>query len=447
MSHHIESGDIDFETDNHHLDYDTSISESYEIIDLPATPGFTRTDPIKNKHSFDTTMDELDDNNNIQSTISTISMTESMKERLRVTVDDFDKIVCIGKGGFAKVFQVRKNNGIDVGTYYAMKVVKKLTALKTPNDIIHQKTERQVLESARHPFLIEMKYAFQTVDRLYMVLEFAQGGELYNLLERHHTLSEKWAAFYLSEITVGLGFLHGLGVIYRDLKPENVLIDAKGHVKLADFGLAKYIKRENNKFGTTNTFCGTVEYMAPEIVTGNGHSKEVDWWTLGTLMYDMLEGRPPFQSPDSNREETMRSIRVGKLVLNKDLSKEARDIIVGLLQRNYKNRLGFGDSCDGGDVEAVLRHPYFVYYGLDDRDKIEALNVPFIPFTPEIEDFSDAPYVESCFKKLTLAGSPPDTIPDFYDETFSGFSYPNNFIQQEETCELGSSPLVTLTCR
>ena len=90
---------------------------------------------------------------------------------------------------------------------------------------------------------------------------------------------------------------------------------------------------------------------------------------------------------------------------------------------------------------------YFVYYGLDDRDKIEALNVPFIPFTPEIEDFSDAPYVESCFKKRTLAGSPPDTIPDFYDETFSGFSYPNNFIQQEETCELGSSPLVTLTCR
>jgi len=422
MSYYIETDDI--------LEYNNVSDDDYEIIDLPASTGSIRTDPIVNSPKL-TIAQSMDTNNNY--------LPEPYK--IKVSEADFDKVVCIGKGGFAKVFQVRKNSGKDIGTYYAMKVVKKLTALKTPKDTTHQKTERHVLESARHPFLIEMKYAFQTNDRLYMVLEFAQGGELYNLLERHHTLSEQWAAFYLSEITVGLSYLHGIGVIYRDLKPENVLIGAKGHVKLTDFGLAKLIEKDKNgDFGTTNTFCGTIEYMAPEIIVGKGHSKEVDWWTLGTLMYDMLEGRPPFQA--ENREETMKSIRQGKLVLNKDLSKEARNLIIGLLQRDYKKRLGFGKNDD-----EVLKHDFFSYYDLDDRNQIEALNLPFIPFIPDVVNISDAPYVENEFKGMTLAGSPADTIPDPYRETFSGFSYPNNFIQQEETCELGSSPLVTLTCR
>merc|ERR1712050_102574 len=144
---------------------DTNYSESYEIVDLP-----TSTDPI---------VTNLDINNNIN--IPGIKVDES----------DFDKLLCIGKGGFAKVFQVRKNSGKDIGTYYAMKVVKKRTVLKTQKDTIHQKTERHVLESARHPFLIEMKYAFQTNDRLYMILEFAPGGELYNLLEQNHVFTEQ----------------------------------------------------------------------------------------------------------------------------------------------------------------------------------------------------------------------------------------------------------------
>ena len=190
--------------------FDTDISESYEIIDLPASNDSIRPDPIVNKKTHHI-MSALDENNN-----------NLIQTGPKVTIDDFDKIICIGKGGFAKVFQVRKNKGSDVGTYYAMKVVKKLTALKTAKDTVHQKTERHVLESARHPFLIEMKYAFQTDDRLYMVLEFAQGGELYNLLETYHVFSEKWAAFYLAEISVGLGYLHSIGIIYRDLKPENV---------------------------------------------------------------------------------------------------------------------------------------------------------------------------------------------------------------------------------
>ena len=228
-----------------------------------------------------------------------------------------------------------------------------------------------------------------------------------------------------------------------------VLIDTKGHVKLTDFGLAKLIERDNNNdFGRTNTFCGTVEYMAPEIIIGKGHSKEVDWWTLGTLMYDMLEGRPPFQANDSRnqREDTLRAIRQAKLVLNRDLSYEARSLIISLLQRDEKKRLGYGKN----DVNDIISHSFFAFYGLDDKDRIESLDLPYIPFIPEIINTADAPYVENQFKGMTLAGSPPDTIPDPHRETFLGFSYPKNstsLIQQEESCELGSSPLVTLTCR
>lgn len=143
------------------------------------------------------------------------------------------------------------------------------------------------MEAVKHPFIVDLIYAFQTDGKLYLILEYLSGGELFVHLEREGIFMEDSASFYLAEIVLALEHLHRQGIIYRDLKPENVLLDAQGHVKLTDFGLCKEAVAEG---GTTNTFCGTIEYMAPEILTRKGHGKAVDWWSLGALMYDMLTG-------------------------------------------------------------------------------------------------------------------------------------------------------------
>ena len=204
----------------------------------------------------------------------------------KVGNQDFMILSTLGKGGFGKVLLVQKKSGKDAGVKYAMKVVKKVSILKSEKDTTHQLAERNILEQVKHNFIVDMKYAYQTEGTLYLILEFAQGGELFNLLERQHTFNDHWASFYLAvsikiwniktilylwilqEITLALGHLHSVGVIYRDLKPENVLLSGKGHVKLADFGLCKENIFENDM---SSTFCGTVEYMAPEVIKNRGH--------------------------------------------------------------------------------------------------------------------------------------------------------------------------------
>ena len=163
--------------------------------------------------------------------------------------------------------------------------------MRSKKGTIHTKSERSILEAINHPSIVSLHYAFQTDHKLYLILEYLSGGELFTLLERKGVFLEDAASFYLGEITLALGHLHTNGIIYRDLKPENIILNSKGHVVLTDFGLSK-----ESLYGdaTTHTFCGTVEYMAPEILQKKGHCKSVDWWSLGTLAYDMLTGVPPF---------------------------------------------------------------------------------------------------------------------------------------------------------
>lgn len=176
--------------------------------------------------------------------------------------------------------------------YYAMKVLKKANLLER-NQIDHTKTEREVLQNVSSPFLMKMHYAFQTEDKLYMVMDFLNGGELFYHLRRELHFDEDRIRFYAAEIILGLEALHQNGIIYRDLKPENILLDEEGHIRLTDFGLSKQgIFKQNED--QTFTICGTPEYLAPEIIMGEGHGKAVDWWSLGTLIYEMLVGRPPF---------------------------------------------------------------------------------------------------------------------------------------------------------
>lgn len=346
-----------------------------------------------------------------------INVAELMgKQHKKVSRQDFDIIRVLGKGGFGKVMQVKKRCGKDKDKIYAMKVVNKVFILKSEKDTVHTKAERNILEVVRHPFIIEMKYAFQTDGKLYMILEFAQGGELFNLLEREHVFDDKWASFYLAEIALALGHLHKHGVIYRDLKPENVLLDHQGHVKLTDFGLCK-----QNVFQTSDlaqTFCGTVEYMAPEVIKGRGHGKEVDWWSLGTLMYDMMNGQPPFQG--NTRDDTIKLVTHGRLQLCAYLSHHAKDLIIKLLKRDRCRRLGYGPR----DYEDIMNH-YFFRHLSDGNGKFERLlNRQLVPpYDPKVRDDEDVQHFDPQFLILPIPSSPDVCPSSMHKNVFDGFSY------------------------
>jgi serine/threonine protein kinase len=164
--------------------------------------------------------------------------------------------------------------------------------------------ERKVLEKAQSPFIVQLYYAFQTAKKLYFVMEFLNGGELFYHLRKEKTFSETRAAFYAAELVLALQCLHQNDIIYRDLKPENILLDNKGHIKITDFGLSKdgVISKKKKAY----SMCGTPDYLAPEIIRGKGHDKAVDWWSLGVLIYEMLVGTAPFYN--RSRDRTLRNI-------------------------------------------------------------------------------------------------------------------------------------------
>nr|XP_005903642.2 PREDICTED: ribosomal protein S6 kinase beta-2 [Bos mutus] len=281
----------------------------------------------------------------------------------------FELLRVLGKGNYGKVFQVRKVQGSNLGKIYAMKVLRKAKIVRNAKDTAHTRAERNILESVKHPFIVELAYAFQTGGKLYLILECLSGGELFTHLEREGIFLEDTACFYLSEITLALGHLHSQGIIYRDLKPENIMLSSQGHIKLTDFGLCKESIHEG---AVTHTFCGTIEYMAPEILVRSGHNRAVDWWSLGALMYDMLTGSPPFTA--ENRKKTMDKIIRGKLELPPYLTPDARDLVKKFLKRNPNQRIGGGP----GDAADVQRHPFFRHVNWDDL-LVRRVDPPFRP--------------------------------------------------------------------
>nr|QND78270.1 S6K [Cyrtorhinus lividipennis] len=324
---------------------------------------------------------------------------------------DFELRKVLGKGGYGKVFQVRKTTGKDSGTIFAMKVLKKASIVRNQKDTAHTKAERNILEAVKHPFIVDLMYAFQTGGKLYLILEYLSGGELFMHLEREGIFLEDTACFYLSEIILALEHLHRQGIIYRDLKPENILLDSQGHVKLTDFGLCKEHIEEGIM---THTFCGTIEYMAPEILTRSGHGKAVDWWSLGALMYDMLTGAPPFTA--ENRKRTIEKILRGKLILPPYLTPDARDLIRKLLKRQVLQRLGSAP----GDGDAIRNHMFFKHIHWNDvmSRKLDP------PFKPSLSSEDDVSQFDTKFTRQTPIDSPEDsTLSESANMVFQGFTY------------------------
>uniref|UniRef100_A0AAR2L030 non-specific serine/threonine protein kinase n=1 Tax=Pygocentrus nattereri TaxID=42514 RepID=A0AAR2L030_PYGNA len=341
--------------------------------------------------------------------VKEISITHLVKEGSeKADPEQFDFRKVLGQGSFGKVFLVKKLTGPDAGQLYAMKVLKKAT-LKV-RDRVRTKMERDILVEVNHPFIVRLHYAFQTEGKLYLILDFLRGGDLFTRLSKEVMFTEEDVKFYLAELALALDHLHGLGIIYRDLKPENILLDEQGHIKLTDFGLSKEsIDHENKAY----SFCGTVEYMAPEVVNRRGHTHSADWWSYGVLMFEMLTGMLPFQGKD--RKETMTMILKAKLGMPQFLSSEAQSLLRNLFKRNPGNRLGAGP--DG--VEEIKRHPFF---STIDWNKLFRREVT-PPFKPASGRPDDTIYFDSEFTAKTPRDSPGVPPSANAHQLFRGFSF------------------------
>uniref|UniRef100_A0A8C5TZ30 non-specific serine/threonine protein kinase n=1 Tax=Malurus cyaneus samueli TaxID=2593467 RepID=A0A8C5TZ30_9PASS len=346
---------------------------------------------------------------NEEGSIKEIAITHHVKEgHEKADPSQFELLKVLGQGSFGKVFLVKKISGSDARQLYAMKVLKKAT-LKV-RDRVRTKMERDILVEVNHPFIVKLHYAFQTEGKLYLILDFLRGGDLFTRLSKEVMFTEDDVKFYLAELALALDHLHSLGIIYRDLKPENILLDEEGHIKLTDFGLSKEsIDHEKKAY----SFCGTVEYMAPEVVNRRGHTQSADWWSFGVLMFEMLTGTLPFQGKD--RKETMTMILKAKLGMPQFLSPEAQSLLRMLFKRNPANRLGAGP--DG--VEEIKRHAFFSRIDWNKLYRRE-IHPPFKPATGRPEDTF---YFDPEFTAKTPKDSPGIPPSANAHQLFRGFSF------------------------
>lgn len=310
-------------------------------------------------------------------------------ENKKASVEDFTMLKIIGKGSFGKVLLARHN---PTQRLYAVKVLSKDLIIRQ-NETKHIMSERNVLmANVAHPFLVGLQFSFQTPSKLYFVLDYANGGELFFHLQREKRFSIQRALFYSAEITSALGFMHRNNVLYRDLKPENILFDLTGHVMLTDFGLCK----ENLGPGdTTATFCGTPEYLAPEVLRRQRYGRAVDWWCLGCVTYEMMCGLPPFYS--RHCDEMYERILRDELRFPEHVPPAARDFLRGLLSKDPAVRLG----ASRDDSVEVQRHPFFAAIDWAALDRMEAPP----PWVPMVSDGLDLRHFDPVFVNESISQS------------------------------------------
>ena len=263
-----------------------------------------------------------------------------------ISPSNFICLAQLGKGSFGEVYLVQK---IDSSEKYAMKVLRK-ERIMSQNLLKYALAERNVLSLSNHPFIVKLDYAFQTATKLYFVMEYCPNGDLAKHLLFEKRFKEPRAKFYICEVILALENLHKRDVIFRDLKPDNVILDEEGHCKLTDFGLSKEGVNEN---AYAKSFCGSVAYLAPEMLKKQGHGKAVDWYLLGVLFYEMLVGMTPYFT--TRKEDLFYNIENAELKIPNFVSKEAADLLRKLLERNPNKRLG---GC-GRDADEIKEHPYF----------------------------------------------------------------------------------------
>lgn len=313
-------------------------------------------------------------------------------------LSDLELLTTLGVGTFGRVHLCHLRND-QSGEVFALKVMKKTVVLRL-KQVEHVTNEKSILQRINSPFVPHLYASFQSTTCLYFLSEFVIGGELFKRLRSEGTFPNDVALFYTTEIVCAFAYLHSNSIAYRDLKPENVLIDIEGHLKLVDFGFAKVIVDK------TYTLCGTPEYLAPESIDHQGHNHGVDWWALGIFIYEMLTGSPPFY--DDNPYSLYQKILECSYEIPADMHPEAGDLIAQLLDTDRFNRLGIRVNGTQGGTEGVKAHPWF--QGVDFL-AVESRLIP-VPWLPEVQREDDASnydqYPDSCEPQVPVfAGADP----------------------------------------
>ncbi|KAK6841400.1 hypothetical protein PG990_006594 [Apiospora arundinis] len=294
------------------------------------------------------------------------TLSESRITKGKYSLGDFDMLRTLGTGSFGRVHLVQSKHN---QRYYAIKVLKKAQVVKM-KQVEHTNDERKMLSEVKHPFLITLWGTFHDSKNIYMVMDFVEGGELFSLLRKSGRFPNPVAKFYAAEVTLALEYLHAKNIIYRDLKPENLLLDRHGHLKITDFGFAKRVPDK------TWTLCGTPDYLAPEVVSNKGYNKSVDWWSLGILIYEMLCGYTPFWDSGSPMKIYENILR-GKVKYPQYINPDAQNLLQSLITPDLTKRLG---NLYGGPQD-VKNHPWFAEVTWDRllRKDIDA------PYTPPVK--------------------------------------------------------------
>ncbi|XP_014249762.1 protein kinase DC2 [Cimex lectularius] len=319
-----------------------------------------------------------------------------MDSAVHRTIDDLDIIKTIGTGTFGRVCLCREKES---GEYLAVKILAISDVIRL-KQVEHVRNEKEILSDIKHPFIVNLWWHFRDSCFLYMVFDYVPGGELFSYLRNAGRFPPNTGMFFTAEIVLALEYLHSQSIVYRDLKPENLLLDREGHLKMTDFGFAKKLTDR------TWTLCGTPEYLAPEIIQSKGHNKAVDWWALGVLVYEMLAGYPPFF--DKNPFGIYEKILAGKIDWSHHLDPIAKDLIKKLLVQDRTKRLG---NMKNG-AEDVKRHRWFK--SIDWTEVVhKKLKPPFVPkvrFEGDTRNFDS--YPEADWKSTPSVGENEESLFD-----------------------------------
>lgn len=384
---------VDSDSEDEFLSYDQVTQLSHSFIIPPSRRHSSmvhRRSSVRSKISFNAPLDSTD-----------VFLDEDYSsDPTKRSINDFKEVNVLGIGSYGRVYLVKD---VHNGKLFAKKTINKAKISVNEKVFKTHKNERDILAKISHPNIVKLFYSFHDHEKIDFILEYIPGGEIFYHLSSRSRFNEDETAFYLAEISLALKHLHELGVVYRDLKPENVLLNSEGHVVLTDFGLSSQEE-------TCNSILGTPEFTAPEVLKGESYSYPADWWSFGIMMFDMLTGDTPFTG--NNKKTLFNKITTKKIIIPFYLSQDAKDLLFKLTNKNPQKRMKIDD-----DFTKFRKHRFFRKINWD---KIEESQPPIVP---NIDDLEKAENFNHDYIREVLEKTEHVDETRFDNEIFKGFSF------------------------